>query len=74
LVGNVRMFLYCIILLRRNAMEPKIPDPARLEALRNLPKEIMQSLTKEEVQVFLFDNEWPDSLKEKLKDYIVDKI
>jgi hypothetical protein len=67
------MSLYCIILLRRNAMDPKKPDPARVEALRNLPKEIMQSLTKEEVQVFLFDNEWPDSLREKLKDYIVDK-
>jgi hypothetical protein len=53
-------------------MEPKRPDPARLEALRNLPKEVMQSLSKEEINAFLFGDEWPDSLKEKLKDYMMD--
>jgi hypothetical protein len=59
-------------LLRRDRMEPKRPDPARLEALRNLPKEVMQSLSKEEINAFLFGNEWPDSLKEKLRNYMMD--
>jgi len=49
------------------------PDPARMQALRNLPLEIKQSLTKEEADAFLYEEEWPDSLLEKLKDYVVDK-
>jgi hypothetical protein len=32
----------------------------------------MQSLTKEEINAFLHSDEWPDSLKEKLKDYMTD--
>jgi len=50
------------------------PDPARLEAMKSLPREVMLTLTREEVDAFLFDEVWPDSLKEKLKDYgTVDK-
>jgi hypothetical protein len=48
------------------------PDPARVKALQSLPKEIMASLTKEEVAAFLEKDVWPESLKEKLKDYLVD--
>ncbi len=48
------------------------PDPRRLEALRRLPKEVMARLTKEEVQAFLQDDEWPDSLREKLEDYLTE--
>jgi hypothetical protein len=59
-------------LLWRDRMEPKRPDPARLEALKNLPREVMQSLSKEEINAFLFGDEWPDSLKEKLKNYMMD--
>jgi hypothetical protein len=46
------------------------PDPERLEALRRLPREVMEHLTKEEVQAFLHQEEWPDALKEKLKEYL----
>ena len=46
------------------------PDPERIEVLRNLPKEILEQLSKEEVNAFLLDNEWPDSLRDKLKDYL----
>ena len=53
-------------------METEKPDPVRLEALRNLPKEVMKSLTKEEIQAFVHSDEWPDSLKEKLRDYMAD--
>jgi hypothetical protein len=45
-------------------------DPERMHALRSLPLEIKQLLTKEEVNAFLFQDEWPDSLQEKLKDYL----
>jgi hypothetical protein len=49
----------------------KSPDPGRLEALRLLPKEITETLTKEEISTFLFEDEWPETLAEKLKDYLV---
>ena len=49
------------------------PDPAKMQALRTLPLEIKQSLTKEEADAFLYEEEWPDSLIEKLKDYLVDE-
>jgi hypothetical protein len=48
------------------------PDPVRMQALRNLPLEVKQTLTKEVVNAFLYEDEWPDSLKEKLKDYILE--
>jgi len=47
-------------------------NPARVQALRMLPLKIKESITKEEANAFLFDDVWPDSLKEKLKDYIVE--
>lgn len=43
-----------------------------MQALRNLPLEVKQTLTKEEVDAFLYEDVWPDSLKEKLKDYILE--
>jgi hypothetical protein len=48
-------------------------DTKRLEAFRNLPADIVKLLTKEEVQAFFYDDEWPDSMREKLKDYLVDE-
>jgi len=48
-------------------------DPVKMRALRMLPIEIKQSLTKEEGRAFLHNEVWPDSLKEKLKDYIIDE-
>jgi hypothetical protein len=48
------------------------PDPQKMKVLRSLPLEIKQSLTKEEVDAFLYEEVWPDSLEEKLKDYIVE--
>ena len=47
-------------------------DTARLEVLRRMPKEIVDKLTQEEIKIFLYQDEWPDSLREKLKDYLVD--
>ena len=50
---------------------PGRPDPARLELVKNLPKEVLQSLTKEEVKALLSEGEWPESLQEKLKEFVV---
>jgi hypothetical protein len=47
------------------------PIPERMEALRELPGEILRHLTKSEIKAFLFEEVWPDSLQEKLKDYLV---
>jgi hypothetical protein len=46
------------------------PIPERMEALRELPGEILRDLTKTEIRAFLFDEIWPDSLQDKLKDYL----
>jgi hypothetical protein len=53
-------------------MEKRQPDPEKMKILRSLPLNIKQSLTKEEVDSFLYEEVWPDSLQEKLKDYLVD--
>lgn len=50
----------------------KKSDPMKMQVLRMLPVDIKQSLTKEEVSAFLHDEEWPESLSDKLKDYLVD--
>ncbi|MDQ1334607.1 MAG: hypothetical protein QG552_1557 [Thermodesulfobacteriota bacterium] len=49
----------------------KEPMPERMEALRELPGEILRRLTKSEIKAFLFEEVWPDSLQEKLKDYLM---
>ncbi len=46
------------------------PDPEKMKILRSLPVDIKQSLTKEEVNAFLYEEIWPDSLLEKLNDFI----
>ena len=48
------------------------PAPGKLEALRALPEETVKSLTKEEIRLFLHEEKWPESLRVKLKQYIVD--
>ena len=47
------------------------PDPERMAVLRALPIEIKEKITGEEAQAFLYKEELPDSLMEKLKDYMV---
>ena len=50
----------------------KTPKPGRMEALREFPAEVMRSLTKEEIKAFLYEDVWPNSLREKLRDYMVE--
>lgn len=46
--------------------------PERMAALRSLPVEVKQQLTGEEAQAFLYGEELPAGLAEKLKDYLDD--
>jgi hypothetical protein len=48
------------------------PDPQRMEVLRALPLEIKQQITGEEARAFLYNEELPESLLEKLKDFLED--
>ena len=59
--------------MNQEESEKHEPIPERLEALKNLPESILKTLTKEEVKAFLHDDVWPESLREKLKDYAVDE-
>jgi hypothetical protein len=58
--------------MSQDESQKRKPDPEKMQALRSLPLEVKQSLTKEEADAFLYDQVWPDSLLEKLKDYLVD--
>jgi hypothetical protein len=58
--------------MEQNGSPKRKPDPAKMQALRSLPLDIKQSLTKEEADAFLYEETWPDSLLEKLKDYFAD--
>lgn len=46
--------------------------PERMEILKSLPVEIKQQLTGEEAQAFLYGEELPEALIEKLKDFLVE--
>lgn len=47
------------------------PDPERVAILRSLPLEIKEQITGEEAEAFMYNRELPESLLEKLKDYLV---
>lgn len=47
------------------------PDPERMAVLRGLPIEIKETITGEEAEAFLYKEELPDSLMEKMRDYLV---
>ena len=48
------------------------PDPVRMAVLRSLPLEIKEKITGEEADAFLYNEELPESLQEKLKDYLIE--
>lgn len=50
----------------------KNPDPERMAILRSLPIEVKQQISGEEAAAFLNkEGEVPESLVEKLKDYLI---
>jgi len=50
--------------------EKKKPNPERVALLRSLPLEIKSQITGEEAQAFMYGEDLPESLLEKLKDYL----
>lgn len=49
------------------------PDPQRVAVLRSLPLEIKEQISGEEAEAFMYNRDLPDSLLEKLKDYLEDE-
>lgn len=49
------------------------PDPQRVAVLRSLPLELKQQITGEEAEAFMYNRDLPESLLEKLKDYLDEK-
>lgn len=52
--------------------EKRTPDPAKVAFLRSLPTEIKATITGEEADLFMFSDEIPESLYEKVKDFLVE--
>ncbi len=46
-------------------------DKERQMSYKSLPPSIKESLTPEEKELFMTSDEWPDSLFEKLEEFIV---
>lgn len=59
--------------MAKESSPKKKADPEKIKVLRMLPLEVKDSLTPEEVHAILFEDVWPDSLQEKLKEYIIDE-
>ncbi|GAQ95687.1 hypothetical protein TAGGR_3160 [Thermodesulfovibrio aggregans] len=52
--------------------EKKKPLQERIAIVKMLPRDIKEQLTVEEMNALLYDEVLPDSLLEKLKDYLAD--
>jgi hypothetical protein len=50
----------------------RTPNPERVAFLRSLPLEIKEEITGEESESFIFEEDIPESLYEKIKNYITD--
>lgn len=48
------------------------PNPERMAILRSLPLEVKETISGAEAATFLYDQEPPATLLEKLKDYLVE--
>lgn len=46
------------------------PDPERVAFLRSLPQEVKERITGEEAEAFMFGEEIPESLYDKIKDFL----
>jgi hypothetical protein len=52
----------------------KKPDPKRVAFLRSLPLTVKEQITGEEAEAFMFAEDIPESLYEKIKDFIDDDL
>ncbi len=55
-------------------VDKRTPNPDRVAFLRTLPLEIKQSITGEEAEIFMYDEDIPESLYEKIKEYITEDV
>lgn len=46
------------------------PNPERIAFLRSLPIEVKQEITGDEAEKFMYEEEIPESLYKKIKDFI----
>ncbi len=52
-------------------LEKKLkPDPAKVAFLRSLPAEVKATINGEEAELFMFGTDIPESLYNKIKDYL----
>ncbi len=49
------------------------PDSERVAFLRSLPQEVKEQITGDEAQAFMYEKDIPESLFEKIKDFIKDE-
>ena len=49
------------------------PDPDRVAFLRSLPMEVKEQITGDEAEAFMFAADIPQSLYEKIKEYITEE-
>jgi hypothetical protein len=50
--------------------DKRTPNPERVAFLRTLPLEVKQEITGEEAEIFMYEEQIPESLFEKIKDHI----
>jgi hypothetical protein len=48
----------------------RTPNPDRVAFLRSLPLEVKQEISGEEAETFMYEEDIPESLYEKIKDHI----
>ena len=46
------------------------PDPEKVSFLRSLPADVKATITGEEAELFMFGTDIPESLYNKIKDYL----
>ena len=52
--------------------EKRKPNPAKVAFLRSLPAAVKETITGEEAELFMFSDQIPEALYEKIKDYLVE--
>ena len=52
--------------------EKRTPNPDRVAFLRSLPLEVKQEITGEESEIFMYEEDIPESLYKKIKGYITE--
>ena len=52
--------------------DKRTPNPDRVAFLRSLPLDVKQEITGEESEAFIYEEDIPESLYEKIKEYIAE--